>query len=227
MNKQYILFDLDGTITDSALGITNSVCYALQELNEKPLSQKTLRRFIGPPLLDAFMEYCGMDKDKAAKAVAKYRERYKDIGIFECNVYSGIPEVLKALNDANKSVILATAKPIEFAKRIIEHFGLSEYFSDMVGANFSGNLIHKHEIIAEVIKRFNITDRASAIMIGDREQDISGAKMFSLESIGVRYGFAEENELEDAGADYIAETPCLSFKESKGLNVVLIKQFSC
>ncbi len=207
MKKQYILFDLDGTITDSALGITNCVGYALQELNQKLLPKKTLMRFIGPPLLDAFMEYCGMDKALAEKAVAKYRERYKDIGIFECNLYNGITEALKTLNEANKTVILATAKPLEFAKRIIEYFNLSEYFSDMVGANFNGNLIHKHEIIAEVIKRFNITDRSTAIMIGDREQDISGAKMFSLEAIGVKYGFAEENELEDAGADYIAETP--------------------
>lgn len=207
MNKQYILFDLDGTITDSAPGITNCVSYALKELNQKPLPEKTLMRFIGPPLLDAFMEYGGMDKEMATNAVAKYRERYKDIGIFECSLYSGIAKVLKALKDADKTVILATAKPLEFAKRIIEHFNLSQYFDDMVGANFSGNLIHKHEIIAEVIKRFNITDRTSAIMIGDREQDISGAKMFSLESIGVRYGFAEENELEDAGATYIADNP--------------------
>lgn len=207
MNKQYILFDLDGTITDSALGITNCVSYALKELNQEPLPPKSLMRFIGPPLLDAFMEYGGIDKKMATNAVAKYRERYKDIGIFECSIYSGIAEVLKALKDADKTVILATAKPLEFAKIIIEHFNLIQYFDDMVGANFSGNLIHKHEIIAEVIKRFNITDRTSAIMIGDREQDISGAKMFSLESIGVRYGFAEENELEDAGATYIADTP--------------------
>ena len=207
MNKQYILFDLDGTITNSAEGIINSVKYALQKSEWKEPSLKVLHRFIGPPLVDAFMDYCGMDKAEAEKAVAYYRERYKDIGLFESNVYDGIEEVFKALKSANKTIILATAKPLVFAKRIIEHFGLDKYFDDMVGAEIGGTLIHKHQIIDEVIKRFNITDRTSAIMIGDREQDISGAKMFSLDSIGVKYGFAEPNELEDAGATYIAETP--------------------
>ena len=207
MNKQYILFDLDGTITNSAEGIINCVRYALQKMKWQEPSLKVLHRFIGPPLVDAFMDYCGMNKVEAEKAVAYYRERYKDIGVFECSVYNRVEEVLKALNDANKTVILATAKPLVFAKKVIKHFGLDKYFDDMVGAEIGGTLIHKHQIIDEVIKRFNITDRTTAIMIGDREQDISGAKMFSLDSIGVKYGFAEPNELEDAGATYIAETP--------------------
>ncbi len=207
MNKQYILFDLDGTITNSAEGIINCVKYALKKMDWQEPDLKTLHRFIGPPLVDAFMEYCGMDKGLAERAVAYYRERYKDIGVFECSMYEGIEDVLKNLNEANKTVILATAKPLVFAKKVIEHFAVQKYFRDMVGAEIGGNLIHKHQIIDEVIKRFNITDRTSAIMIGDREQDISGAKMFSLESIGVKYGFAEPNELEDAGATYIANTP--------------------
>lgn len=207
MNKQYILFDLDGTITNSAEGIINCVKYALHKLEREEPTLKVLHRFIGPPLVDAFMEYCGMDKDMAERAVAFYRERYKDIGVFECSVYNGIEDVLKALNDANKTVILATAKPLVFAKKVVEYFGFSKYFSDLVGAELGGTIIHKHQVIDEVIKRFNIIDGTTAIMIGDREQDISGAKMFSIDSIGVKYGFAEPNELEDAGATYIAETP--------------------
>lgn len=207
MNKQYILFDLDGTITNSAEGIINCVRYALQKMKWQEPSLKVLHRFIGPPLVDAFMDYCGMDKVEAEKAVANYRERYKDIGVFECSLYDEIEGVLKTLKYANKTIILATAKPLVFAKKVIEHFSLSQYFSDLVGAEIGGTLLHKHQIIDEVIKRFNITDRSKAIMVGDREQDISGAKMFSLDSIGVKYGFAEPNELEDAGATYIAETP--------------------
>ncbi len=207
MDKQYILFDLDGTITNSAEGIINCVKYALNKLEWQQPSLNVLHRFIGPPLVDAFMEYCGMDKGLAEQATAYYRERYKDIGVYECSLYDGIEDMLKSLKEANKTIILATAKPLVFAKKVITHFSLDKYFSDMVGAEIGGTIIHKHQVINEVIKRFNITDRTSAIMIGDREQDISGAKMFLLDSIGVKYGFAEPNELEEAGATYIAKTP--------------------
>lgn len=207
LNKNYILFDLDGTITDSAEGIINCVKYALSSLNVTRYNEKSLNQFIGPPLIDAFQNVTNLSFDDAKIAVEKYRERYKDIGIFENRVYEGIEEVLKTLKDNNKTLIIATSKPHVFAKRIIEYFKLDKYFMGIVGAEFNGNLNYKHEVIAEALKRYKIQDKSKTIMIGDRLHDIEGAKINGIESIGVLYGFAEENELQDAGATYIAQTP--------------------
>lgn len=207
MEKQFILFDLDGTITDSAEGIINCVKYALNKLGVEPPDRKTLNKFIGPPLKYSFSEYCGLDEASANFAVSAYRERYRDIGIFECSAYEGIEHTLKVISESGKTLVLATAKPEIFAKRIIEHFNLKCYFKGIVGAEIGGKLNYKDEIIAEVLNRFNITDKSRVIMVGDREQDIKGAKQNGIESIGVKYGFAEQDELERAGADYIAETP--------------------
>lgn len=207
MNKKYLLFDLDGTLTDSALGIINCIKYALTELNAKIPEKKTLNRFIGPPLAYSFSNYCNMDTDTAKAAVKKYRERYGTVGLFENSVYPEIESTLKELRDKNKVIILATAKPIAYAKRIIEHFGLSKYFDYLVGATFDGRISNKDEVISEALKVANVKDKSLAVMIGDREQDILGAKNNGIDSIGAKYGFCEENELESAGADYIIDKP--------------------
>ena len=207
MDKKYILFDLDGTLTDSSEGIINCVRYALKSFNLDNLDHQTLLRFIGPPLIDAFFEYANMDYTTSKKAVEKYRERYRDIGIFENRVYDGIEDMLKALKQNGKVIILATAKPYPFAVRILDHFKLSKYFDFVFGAEFSGELIHKNQIITHALKNANVTDKNLAVMVGDRAQDILGAKENDIESIGVKYGFAEENELEESGANYIVNTP--------------------
>lgn len=206
-NKKYILFDLDGTLTNSAPGITNCVKYALEKTGHPIPPYSVLKKFIGPPLLDGFMEYACLTEEDARDAVSAYRERYRDIGIFENEVYEGIPELLESLNAVGKTVILATCKPKVFADRILRHFGLDSYFLFTVGAELDGRFSYKNEVISEVIRRGNIQNKSEMVMIGDRHHDIDGAKQTCIQSIGVSYGFAEKGELEKAGADAIADSP--------------------
>lgn len=207
MNKKYLLFDLDGTLTDSAKGIINCIKYALKELNVKIPDKETLNMFIGPPLMYGFSKYCNMDTATAKTALKKFRERYGTVGLYENAVYPEVEDTLKRLKENGKVIILATAKPQEYAERITEHFGLLKYFDCLVGATFDGRISNKDEVICEALRVADIKDKSLAVMIGDREQDILGAKRNGIDSVGARYGFCEENELENAGADYIIDTP--------------------
>ncbi|MGN0451751.1 MAG: HAD family hydrolase [Acutalibacteraceae bacterium] len=202
---KYILFDLDGTITDSALGITNSVKYALNKLNAPIPPYETLCKFIGPPLLDGFRDICVFDTEKAQAAVKLYREYYETTGLYENAVYGGIPEFLKALKENGKTVILATSKPEKFARLILDHFDLMQYFDYAAGASMDETRNKKDAVIAYALKECNITDKSLAVMVGDRHHDIFGAKQNGIASIGVLYGFGSLKELTAAGADYIAE----------------------
>lgn len=204
MNKKYILFDLDGTLTDSKIGITKCVQYALEyfDIIEEDLNE--LCKFIGPPLRVSFMEYYKLNSEEAEIAVSKYRERYNEIGIFENKVYEGIPKLLKDLNESGKTLIVATSKPKIYAERIIKHFDLKKYFHDVCGSNLDGTLDKKEEVIEYALLSNNISNLDKVIMIGDRKHDIIGAKALKIESIGVLYGFGDYEELVKAGADYIA-----------------------
>ena len=202
---KYILFDLDGTITDSALGITNSVKYALQKLGAPIPPYETLCKFIGPPLLDGFRDICGFDAEKAQAAVKLYREYYETTGLFENAVYDGIPNFLSALKENGKTVILATSKPEKFARLILDHFDLMQYFDYAAGASMDETRNKKDAVIAYALKECNITDKALAVMVGDRHHDIFGAKENGISSVGVLYGFGNREELTNAGSDYIAE----------------------
>ena len=202
---KYILFDLDGTITDSAPGITNSVKYALKKLGAPIPPYETLCKFIGPPLLDGFRDICGFDTEKAQAAVKLYREYYETTGLFENAVYDGIPELLRALKENEKTVILATSKPEKFARLILDHFDLMQYFNYAAGASMDETRNKKDAVIAYALKECNITDKSLAVMVGDRHHDIFGAKENGISSVGVLYGFGNREELTAAGADYIAE----------------------
>lgn len=202
---KYILFDLDGTITDSALGITNSVKYALNKLNASIPPYETLCKFIGPPLLDGFRDICGFDAEKAQEAVKLYREYYETTGLYENAVYDGIPEFLRALKEKGKTVILATSKPEKFARLILEHFNLIQYFDYAAGATIDETRNKKDAVIAYALKECNITDKSLAVMVGDRHHDIFGAKQNGIDCVGMLYGFGSLEELTAAGADYIAE----------------------
>ena len=202
---KYILFDLDGTITDSALGITNSVKYALNKLNSPIPSYDTLCKFIGPPLLDGFRDICGFETEKAQTAVKYYREYYETTGLFENAVYDGIPKLLKALKENGKSVILATSKPEKFARLILEHFNLMRYFDFAAGASMDETRNNKDAVIAYALLECNIKDKSLAVMVGDRHHDVDGAKVNGISCVGVLYGFGNREELSNAGADYIAE----------------------
>ena len=197
MTKDYILFDLDGTLTDPEEGITNSVAYALGRFGIPVENRKSLDVFIGPPLDDSFMEYYGFDREKALRAISVFREYFRDRGIFENVVYPGIPEMLDGLKKTGKTLILATSKPEIFAVRILDRFGLSQYFTVVTGSLLDNT--------RTALEKAGVTDRTRAVMVGDREHDIIGAKKSSLTSVGVTYGYGSREELEKAGADIIAE----------------------
>ncbi len=200
-----ILFDLDGTVTDPYSGISQSVIYAYAKFGLPQPDEKVLKSFIGPPLYDSFKKYCGFSDGDARLAVNYYREYYVPNGIFDCEVYDGIPQTFAALRANGKNVYLATSKPEPFAVRILEKFELLKYFCGVAGATFDGTRVEKVDVISYALKKFSIT--GSALMVGDRKYDIIGAKACGLKSMGVTYGFGEEEELVAASADYIAKTP--------------------
>ena len=203
MTKRYILFDLDGTITDSSEGITKSVQHALKKLGIEENDQAMLRRFIGPPLDESFEKFYGFDKEKALKAVDYYRERYSDKGIYENVLFDGIADMLEGLKSDGYIIALATCKPEIYVPIILEYFNVDKYFDVAVGSELEGGeRRHKNQVIDEVFVRLaaaGLADTGSlsetksqSIMIGDRKDDILGAKASGIDSMGVRYGFAEE-----------------------------------
>ena len=216
MRKKYILLDLDGTLTDSSEGITKSVQYALEKMGITENDMAVLKRYIGPPLNESFTRFHGLSDEDSLKAVAYYRERYADTGLYENKLFDGIKEFLAGLKKDGYIVALATCKPEIYVPTILKHFDIEQYFDVAVGSELEGGKIrHKDDVIEEVIsqiiklKDIPATDiydvKADAIMIGDRKDDVLGAKDAGIESIGLRYGFAEADELENAGADYILE----------------------
>ena len=204
---RYILFDLDGTLTDPGLGITNSVMHALKKYNIEVKDRTTLYKFIGPPLTDSFETYYGFSPEESEKAVVYYREYFSDKGLFENTVYPEIEHVLQALKEQGKKLVLATSKPEIYAKQILEHFHLDIYFDFVSGATMDKTRVKKPDIIAYAIEKCKITDLSKAIMVGDREHDVFGAKACNMESIGVLYGYGSADELTKAGATYLAKTP--------------------
>lgn len=204
---QNILFDLDGTLTDPGVGITNSVAYALEKFGIKNADRTELYKFIGPPLKDSFMEFYGFSESDSLKAVDYYREYFREKGLFENKVIDGIPEMLGALKQLNKKIIIATSKPEEFTFRILEHFDLLKYFDFVAGATMDGSRSKKGDIIVYALEKAEISSLAETIMVGDREHDINGAHQAGIDSVGVLFGYGSRDEFEKAGATYIIENP--------------------
>lgn len=198
-----VLFDLDGTLTDPGLGITNSVIYALKRYGIEAESRESLYAFIGPPLADSFMKYYGFSAEKAAEAIGVYREYFSVRGLYENEVYLGVPQLLEKLKAMGKKIVLATSKPEEFSVKILEHFGLMGYFDVVAGASMDEKRNKKGDVIRYAMEKGGFTAE-DAVMVGDREHDVLGAKENGIASIGVLYGYGSEKELKDAGADYIA-----------------------
>lgn len=201
----YILFDLDGTLTNPAEGITNSVAYALNKFGINVDDKRSLYKFIGPPLVDSFQYYYGFSRQQSLKAVEYYREYFKVKGIYENEIFMGTVSMLSALKRAGKHIILATSKPEEFALQILKHFNIYEYFDYVCGATMDEKRSHKAEVIQYVVDCYPIKNLSQAIMIGDREYDILGANQAGIASIGVLYGFGDYGELSNAKATYIVE----------------------
>lgn len=200
-----VLFDLDGTISDSGEGITNSVKYSLKKFGIIEADYEKLKKFVGPPLYASYEKYYGFSHEEAIKAVEYYREYYNAGGIFELRIYDGIIDLLKYLKESGKKVILATSKPEIYAEKIAEHFGFSQYFDNISGALLDGSRIEKADIITYALNRVGESDIGKCIMIGDRSFDVLGAKAFGMDSIGVTWGYGTREELEESGATYIAD----------------------
>ncbi|WP_019321689.1 HAD family hydrolase, partial [Streptococcus mutans] len=192
---QTILFDLDGTLTNPALGITNSLVYALEKFNIEVTDKKELYRFIGPPLQDSFENFYHFSKEDSLKAVDFYRDYFRHKGLYENEVYQGIPDLLERLKAQGKKLLVATSKPEEFARQILKHFELFDYFDLVAGASMDGSRRLKGDVIAHALTSAQVSDLSAAIMIGDREHDIIGAKKNGLDAIGVLYGFGNREEL--------------------------------
>ena len=207
MKYQHIFFDLDGTLTDSADGIVNSVRYALEKQGIVPPAREQLLPFVGPPLLDSFHKYYGMDREQGMQAIEAYREYFTDRGWKENSVYEGIPEVLKQLKDAGAHLYIATSKPEPFAKRIAEHFGLDGYFDRIAGATLDERITGKGQVIQMLLEELADIPVSKIVMVGDREHDVYGAKEHGIACVVVLYGYGSRKELEQAQAMTICPTP--------------------
>ena len=212
---QYCFWDLDGTLTDSAPGITHSVRYAMEKMGKPLAPDQNLTCFIGPPLLYSFENYLGLSPADSQLAVDFYRECYRAGAMLECNVYDGVREVLTELNRRGIICVLATCKPHEFANNIIKHFDLAKYFTYVSGPEMDGTRNEKHEVIEYALQNLNIPSPDAVLMVGDRRDDVVGAKKCNMNCVGVEWGFGTREELEAAGAIEVIQKPqeLLSFFE--------------
>jgi len=198
-----VLFDLDGTLTDSAPGIINSIRHALAKADAPMPGSETLNRFLGPPLVDSFMRYCGFGKAAAEQALADYREYFTSVGMFENRVYDGIVPMLERIGRSGVACVVATSKPEQFARQILDHFDLTRHFVDIHGATMDEGRNQKADVIAWALA--HATTDGPYVMVGDRANDVDGAKANGLPCVGVLWGYGSAAEL--AGATHLVRTP--------------------
>jgi phosphoglycolate phosphatase len=202
--RPVVLFDLDGTLTDSREGITRSIAAALADAGADVPSLEELERYIGPPIQRTFEEILGIGV-AADRAVAVFRARYQTTGLFEHRPYDGVRRVLESLRRRGRRLFVVTSKPHVFAVRMVEHGGLDGLFEAVHGCELSGIRADKHELLEYVLDRERL-DASSCMMVGDREHDVRAAKAHGLFAVGALWGFGTAEELVDAGADLLAET---------------------
>ena len=206
MKYETIIFDLDGTLTEPEEGITKCIQYALSKLGIDEPDRKKLCKFIGPPLVPAFMEHYGFDEPTARQALMFYRERFLEKGIYENKVYDGILSLLKELKEKGATLCLATTKPEPQAMEVLRHFEMLAFFDVVAGSDLSETVVEKPDVMRLAISRLSKYNPETAVMIGDRKFDIEGAKVHKIDSIGVLYGHGGKEELQTAGADYIVDS---------------------
>lgn len=205
MKKEYIFFDLDGTLTDPAIGITNSLMYALAKFDMHVAYRSELYKFIGPPLVDMMMQEYGFSKEKAQLGLTFYREYFQDKGLFENAVYDGIPEMLAELQNKGYKLVLATSKPEKYAKQILEHFDLAKFFYFIGGSDMAETRSTKEAVIAYDLASLGNPDPSKCIMVGDRKYDVTGSREYGIDCVGVLFGYGSREELEVANSAYIVE----------------------
>ncbi|MCR5210346.1 MAG: HAD hydrolase-like protein [Lachnospiraceae bacterium] len=209
LRYKYVLFDLDGTITNSEEGITKSAAYALEKMGITEQDQERLKRFIGPPLTVSFRDFYGMNEEQAEEGMRLYRERYGVTGWKEACVYEGIPELLNKLKEAGAKIAVATSKPQQYTDMILEHFGVAKYFGAVSGADIAEKDSGKSGLIKKALTLLGKDDWSSCsdvVMIGDRKFDTLGAGEVGTDFIGVSYGFAPKGEFEALGVEKIASS---------------------
>lgn len=205
---RYLLFDLDGTLTDSQPGITRCVEVALNHFGITVTDTTDLVAFVGPPLRDSFRDFYGFTPEQAETAVQVFNQHYNTSGLYENAVYKGIPEMLHMLADCGYHLSIATSKPAHLAEQVLEHFGLRHFFQYLCGGTPSGALSTKAGVIEHVINHLNIKHPTQeALMIGDRKHDIIGARTAGIDAIGVLWGYGTHIELQEAGATALVENP--------------------
>lgn len=204
-NYDFYLFDLDGTLTDSAEGIFNSISYALEKMQQPVPPREVLAQFLGPPLVQSFAQFCGFSPEQSEEAVKLYRVYFTQHGMWENRVYPGVENVLQALLHRGKRLAVATSKPEQFAKQILAHFGLSEYFALIAGATMDNARSAKADVIRYALDALHASP-GQAVMVGDRRHDVQGAAACGVDCVGVLYGYGSEEELRTAGAKYLAPT---------------------
>ncbi|NLK76377.1 MAG: HAD hydrolase-like protein [Clostridiales bacterium] len=206
MKKNIILFDLDGTLLNTEEGISKCVRYALEKFGIQEENQKKIRRFIGPPLFDSFQREYGFSEEDSWKAVAYYRERYDDIGVWECKLYPQVEETLQKLSEQGYRIGVASSKPEKFCPLLMKHFGIDKYFEVIGGATSDGKAGSKAAVLEDVLKRFGVTDKNEVVLIGDTRYDALGAKEVGIDCIGITYGFEQDmDSMREAGA-HICDT---------------------
>ncbi|MCO1599915.1 HAD hydrolase-like protein [Desulfosporosinus nitroreducens] len=204
MRYDILLWDLDGTLTDSKEGITRSVKYALSRLDYSIPEADDLDWIIGPPLKESFKTLLQTtDEALLNQAIIIYRERFREIGLYENIVYPGIPELLFKLKEKGCKHLLATSKPRVFAEKILQHFLLEEYFDVIMGSELNGRFAEKETVIEEVLKRVPGSSVSKTVMIGDRKYDVHGARANQIDVIAVGYGYGTVDELQAANPDFI------------------------
>jgi len=219
LSPKHLLFDLDGTLTDPREGITRCVQFALARQDIRVLDLADLECFIGPPLKESFMHFHGLDEAGASQAVADYRERFSDVGMYENRVYQGMPELLDLLRRDGRRLFVVTSKPWFYARPITEHFGLAPYFETVHGSEMDGTRTDKRDLIAHVLHQEHIPP-TDALMIGDRRYDIIGARHNGVASVAVGYGYGSHAELVAVGYGYGSHAELQAANPSYGCDSV-------
>lgn len=216
-SRKALFWDLDGTLSNSVEGIFKSLAYAFEAFDKETPDQEVLQEFLGPPIVYSLQHFCGIDTATSEAMYAKFRERYSTVGKFENHLYDGMEEVLQEFKMRGYYMAVATAKPEVFAKQILDHFQITNYFDNIVGADYDLNRIHKMDILDKATRDFAGLEEynglllphksMSSFMIGDRRYDMEAAQHFGCTPVGVIYGFGTEEELRDSGAELLAESP--------------------
>ena len=207
---KYVIFDLDGTITDPKVGITTCAKFALTEMGYESQAKQDLSWMIGPPLLDTFMKITGCDQVEGQRLIDKYRERYSILGVHENTLYQGIENLLKHLKSAGKTLAIASSKPTFYVEQILDDFNIKEYFEVVQGSDMAGKHVEKEDVLKIALTKLGIVQNENlqqAVMIGDRKFDILAAKSFGMKSIAVTYGYAVKGEWDNLKADAFVSSP--------------------